>query len=236
MISVRTAAQLELLLFGAEGVEGVSRSLRPDTTIVMTSTVGADAVRDAASQLLPLSIGLVDAPVSGGSARAAQGALSIMVGARHDHLEAARPVLDLLGSAVHVVGQKPGDGQVMKTVNQLLCGVHIAAAAEALALVHSLGLDLESSLEILQSGAAASFMLADRGPRMIKQLRDEPVEVRSRTDVMLKDMGIVQDLCHVSGVSSPVAAAAHREYLAAVEIGLAEQDDSVLVTTDTKDR
>ncbi len=230
VISVRTAAQMDLVLFGAEGVAGVCDSLRPGATIVMTSTVGADAVREAAAKLRGASIALVDAPVSGGSVRAAQGALSIMVGAEEDHIEAVRPVLELLGSTVHVVGPRPGDGQVMKTVNQLLCGVHTAAAAEALALAHSLGMDLETALQILQSGAAASFMLADRGPRMIEQLRRQPVEVRSRTDVMLKDMGIVQQLAQACGVVSPVAEAAHRKYREAVQAGLAELDDSSIAT------
>ena len=227
VISVRTAAQMELVLFGPDGV---AQSLRAGASIVMTSTVGADAVRSAAAALGPLSIGLVDAPVSGGSLRAARGDLLVMVGAQPDHLEAAQQVLDLLGSTVHVVGPQPGDGQLMKTVNQLLCGVHTAAAAEALALADSLGLDLETCLQVLQSGAAASFMLADRGPRMIEQLRHEPVELRSRTDVMSKDMGIVQDLCEASGVFAPVAGAAHRKYLAALQAGLAQHDDSSLVT------
>lgn len=230
VISVRTATQMELVLFGAPGVEGVARSLRPGATIVMTSTVGVDAVRRAASELGRFSIGLVDAPVSGGSLRAARGDLLVMVGAQQEHLKATQDVLDLLGSTVYVVGPEAGDGQVMKTVNQLLCGVHTAAAAEALALAHSLGLDLETCLQILQSGAAASFMLADRGPRMIEQLRHEPVELRSRTDVMTKDMGIVEDLCQAAGAFAPVAGAARRKYLAAVQAGLGEQDDSSLAT------
>ncbi|MET3808237.1 3-hydroxyisobutyrate dehydrogenase [Nakamurella sp. UYEF19] len=226
VISVRTADQMQHVLFGAGEVQGIAQALRPGAAVVMTSTVGADAVRHAAEELRPFSIGLVDAPVSGGSVRAASGDLLVMVGASREHLEVTRPVLDLLGSTVYVVGSEPGDGQTMKTVNQLLCGVHTAAAAEALALAHSLGLDLERCLQILQSGAAASFMLADRGPRMIAQLRSEPVELRSRTDVMAKDMGIVQGLCQTSGVLSPVAEAAYGKFRAAVRAGMAEQDDS----------
>jgi 3-hydroxyisobutyrate dehydrogenase len=228
VISVRTGAQMTSVLFGDHGTQGVVHSLRAGTTIVMTSTVGVDAVRQAAVDLRPFSIGLVDAPVSGGSVRAARGELLVMVGARPQDLEGARQVLDLLGSTVFVVGSEPGDGQVMKTVNQLLCGVHTAAAAEALSLAHSLGLDVEACLQMLQSGAAASFMLGDRGPRIVEQLRHEPVEVRSRTDVMSKDMGIVQDLCRATGTYAPVAEATHQKYLAALEAGLADQDDSCL--------
>ena len=122
--------------------------------------------------------------------------------------------------AVHLTTLTRGEG---------LVGL-IAESAEALALADSLGLDLDTCLQILQSGAAASFMLGDRGPRMIAQLRRQPVELRSRTDVMSKDMGIVDSLCRAAAVAAPVAEAAHRKYLAALQAGLAEQDDSSLAT------
>ena len=85
-------------------------------------------------------------------------------------------------------GERPGDGQAVKLVNQLLCGVHIAAAAEALAYAAGLGLDPATVHDTIRHGAAASFMLDDRGPRMLAREFDE---VRSALDIFVKDMGLV---------------------------------------------
>jgi 3-hydroxyisobutyrate dehydrogenase len=118
----------------------------------------------------------------------------------------------------------------MKTVNQLLCGVHIAAAAEALALARALGLDPAAALETLGAGAAASFMLGDRGPRMLQAYDDGGAEVRSRLDIFVKDMGIVTTAARGVGVSTPLAAAAEQVYLMGQAHGMAAQDDSSVIT------
>jgi 3-hydroxyisobutyrate dehydrogenase len=125
-----------------------------------------------------------------------------MVGAPDDVLARCRPVLDRIASVVAHVGPQPGDGQAMKVVNQLLCGVHIAAAAEAIALARSLGLDPEVALGVLSEGAAASFMLADRGPRMIADHRSTG-PVRSRLDIFVKDMGIVGQIARAAAMPTP---------------------------------
>ncbi len=123
-----------------------------------------------------------------------------------------------------------GDGQNMKTVNQLLCGIHTAAAAEALALAKTMGLDLDQCVEVLNKGAAASFMLQDRGPRMVQQLTGGTPELRSRVDVIAKDMGIVGDLARRLQLPTPVALAAENLYRMAKKAGLDGEDDSALVT------
>lgn len=227
LVGVRDAAQLDAALFGPDGM---AEGLAEGAVVVLTSTVGTDVARLAATRLALQGVDLLDAPVSGGAVRAAAGDLLIMVGAAPDVVERARPVLDLLASTVHVVGAAPGDGQTMKTVNQLLCGVHTAAAAEALALARALGLDLGTTIDVLSSGAAASFMLADRGPRMAQQYDDEGPELRSRLDIISKDMGIVNRLVRAAGVAAPVAAAAEQLYLLGQAQGLSAQDDSVVVT------
>ena len=139
-----------------------------------------------------------------------------------------------MASTLVRVGDAPGDGQAMKTVNQLLCGVHIAAAGEALALARALGLDAEVALKALMSGAASSFMLGDRGPRML-QVYDEDdglhdVEVRSSLNIFVKDMGIVSSAAKGAGLSTPVAAAAEQLYLQGAARGLGDRDDSSVIT------
>ncbi|PYF98456.1 3-hydroxyisobutyrate dehydrogenase [Georgenia satyanarayanai] len=227
LVSVRHAGQLEDTLFGAGGAVG---RLRPGCVVVLTSTVGADVVEAVTRRLEEHEVLLVDAPVSGGPVRAGAGDLLVVVGASDHALARSRPVLDALASSVVVVGPREGDGQRLKTVNQLLCGIHTAAAAEALALAHALGLDLDQTIDVLGRGAAASFMLADRGPRMAQQLHGTDPPLRSRLDVIAKDMGIVSRLAHELGVATPVAAAADQLYRLAEAAGMGAADDSVTTT------
>lgn len=226
LLAVRDQEQVEDALFGADGAVA---TMRPGAVVVITSTVGPDAVRAAATRLADRGLLLVDAPVSGGPARAVTGDLLIMVGADEPALATARPVLELLASTLAVVGPNPGDGQALKAVNQLLAGVHIAATAEAVALARGLGLDPQAVIDVLGQGAAASFMLSDRGPRMIEAY-GEGAEVRSRLDIFVKDMGIVTGIAANARVPVPLAASAQQLYLLGERAGLADHDDSSIVT------
>ena len=138
-------------------------------------------------------------------------------------------MLDALSSTLTVVGPRAGDGQALKAINQLLAGVHIAAAAEAIALARGLGLDPAVVIEALSQGAAGSFMFADRGPRML-QAYTGGAEVKSRIDIFVKDMGIVTTVGRTSHVPLPLAAAAQQLYLIAEAAGLGASDDSSVVT------
>jgi len=227
LVGVRDAAQLEAALFGPSGA---ASTLAPDSVVILTSTVGLEPAQDAAARLAQQQVHLIDAPVSGGPVRAGKGDLLIMVGADPAALDRGRSVLEALSSTLTVAGPRVGDGQMLKTVNQLLCGVHTAAAAEALSLAHALGLDLDATLEVLGKGAAASFMLADRGPRIAQRLTGEAPELRSRLDVISKDMGIVARLARQAKVATPVAAAAEHLYLLGEALGLGAEDDSVIAT------
>ena len=227
LIGVRDAVQLERALFGPLGA---AETLAAESVVILTSTVGRDAARDAADRLEEQGVLLIDAPVSGGPVRAGKGDLLIMVSAGPAALDRGRSVLEALSSTLTVAGPRVGDGQMLKTVNQLLCGVHTAAAAEALALAHALGLDLDSTLEVLGKGAAASFMLSDRGPRIAQQLTGSRPELRSRLDVISKDMGIVTRLAREAKVATPVAGAAEHLFLLGEALGFAADDDSVIAT------
>ena len=222
LLAVRNRAQLDNALFGDDGVTEV---LEKGATILLTSTVGIEAVREVAQQLDALGLHIVDAPVSGGPVRAGNGDLLT-----DEAYDATRDVLNQLASTLVRIGSNPGDGQAMKTVNQLLCGVHIAAGAEALALAEALGIDPAIALETLGAGAAASFMLADRGPRMLQAYDEGGAEVRSRIDIFTKDMGIVNSAARAAGVATPIAAAAENLYVIAEAQGNGAQDDSSVIT------
>ena len=170
---------------------------------------------------------VVDAPVSGGVARAAEGDLLIMVSGAQPAIERVRPLLEALARNAPVVGEEPGEGQKVKLVNQLLCGVHIAAAAEALAFAEALGLDARATWDVVRDGAAASFMLDDRGARMLDEAFEEP---KSALDIFVKDMGLVGEAARASGQPSPLAAVAEQLYRAGSRAGLGRLDDSSLIT------
>lgn len=226
LIAVRNAAQLEEVLHGPSGVVPV---LGPGAAIILTSTVGAEAVEAEAARLAETGIGLVDAPVSGGPVRAGEGDLLVTCGATPEVWEVARPVLDEMAGTLVLVGDAPGKGQSMKTVNQLLCGVHIAAAGEALALAGKLGLDQRMVLDALMAGAAQSFMLGNRGPRAIEAWEGADPEVCSRLDIFVKDMGIVTAAAKRAGISVPVAAAAEQLYVLGNAQGRGGDDDSTVI-------
>ncbi|WP_178945774.1 NAD(P)-dependent oxidoreductase [Kocuria sp. TGY1127_2] len=222
VIMVATGPQLDAVLFGEDGIADV---LSSGTTLLIMSTVGLAAVQRAARALEPLTQHIVDAPVSGGVARAGTGDLLIMVGGSDKDVASVKPLLDALGSNCPVVGPEPGDGQKFKVVNQLLCGVHIAAAGEALALADSMGLDVAQCHEVLNGGAAQSFMFQDRGSRMVNEEFDE---ARSALNIFVKDMGLVTDAARAADQPVPLASAAEQVYLRGRREGLGRKDDSVV--------
>ena len=222
-VTVATPEQATAAMFGPEGAAG---PLAPGATVVIMSTIGPAAVRELADRLAPAGVGLLDAPMSGGVARAERGDLVVMVGGPREHFEAVRPFLDRLGSTVAYVGEIVGDGQALKLVNQLLAGVHIAAAAEALGFAAALGLDPRAAWDVVRHGAAGSFMLGDRGARM---LDGEFEPVRSALDIFVKDMGLVMAAAKAHRLPTPLAAAAEQLYLAGAAEGLGRRDDSSIV-------
>jgi 3-hydroxyisobutyrate dehydrogenase len=222
VLMVATPDQVEGVLFGADPA---AEALCPGAAVVVMATVGPAPVRRWAERLARQQVELVDAPVSGGSARAAGGDLLIMVGGTHLAVDRVQPLLDAMARSAPHVGATPGDGQKVKLVNQLLCGVHIAAAAEALALAEAMQLDPAATWEVLRGGAAASFMLDDRGARMVHGTD----EVKSALDIFVKDMGLVTDAARASSYPAPLASAAEQLYLAGHRAGLGRRDDSAVI-------
>ena len=165
-------------------------------------------------------------PVSGGALRAAAGELLIMVSGPADPIARVHPLLDTLARSAPVAGPFPGDGQRMKLVNQLLRGVHIAAAAEALSFADSLGLQAAQCWQVLREGAAASFMFDDRGARMVAAQFDHAL---STVDIFVKDMGLVSEAAAQSGAPIPLTAVARQLYEHGHELGMGYLDDSARI-------
>jgi 3-hydroxyisobutyrate dehydrogenase len=222
VLMVATPDQVESVLYGADPA---AEALAPGATVVVMATVGPAPVQRWVERLATQQVDLVDAPVSGGVARAAAGDLLIMVGGSDEAVARVRPLLDAMARSAPHVGTGPGDGQKVKLVNQLLCGVHIAAAAEALALAEAMDLDPAATWEVVRGGAAASFMLDDRGARMVHGTD----EVKSALDIFVKDMGLVTDAARAGSFPAPLASAAEQLYLAGRRAGLGRRDDSTVI-------
>ena len=194
---------------------------------IIMSTVGPDAVREQGQRLRQAGASVVDAPVTGGTARAKTGELVIFASGAEQDLEAVQSVLRAMGS-VRNVGTHLGEGQGIKVINQHLCSIHIVAAAEALSLAQSLGLDRAAVLALVEKGAAGSWMLSDRGPRM---LEGTDVDVSSSITIFVKDSGLVADSAKACSADVPLLQVAHQRYLAAAEAGLGLRDDSRVIET-----
>jgi L-threonate 2-dehydrogenase len=205
--------------------EGALAALPHGAHICLMATCPPDDVMRLAGELDGCGKVLVDCPVSGGVVGAEAGTLTIMVGAPEAAFAAVSPVLRAMGDKLYHCGPKQGQGAVVKAVNQLLCGVHLAVAGEAMALGEKAGVDPKVLLEIVSGSAASSWMLRDRGPRM---LMDTP-PVTSAVDIFVKDLGIALAAGRSASMALPLAAAAHQMFLAESGSGNGSGDDSQVV-------
>jgi 3-hydroxyisobutyrate dehydrogenase len=221
LLMVVNAGQARDALFDKGGLAALAH----DASIVLMATCPPAEVAGIGQEVRATGRAFVDAPVSGGVVGAEAGTLSIMIGASDVDYARVRNLLAAVGDKLFHVGQEPGQGAMMKTVNQLMCGVHIAAAAEALSLAERAGIDGKLAFEILGGSAAGSWMLGNRGPRM---LMDEP-PVTSAVDIFVKDLGIVLDAGRGEKAALPLAASAHQMFLAASGLGHGSRDDSQVI-------
>jgi L-threonate 2-dehydrogenase len=221
VVMVVNADQAETVLFA----DGALAALAPDALVIVMATCAPDRIIGMAAKVEAAGRRFIDAPVSGGVVGAEGGTLTIMAAASEATFAAAQPILATLGSNLYHLGQKPGQGAAMKIVNQLLAGVHIAAAAEGLALAEKEGIDPAVALEILSGSAASSWMLKNRGPRMV---RDDGT-VTSAVDIFVKDLGLVLDAGRAAKMGLPLAAGAHQSFLSASGLGHGSKDDSQVI-------
>ncbi len=221
ILMVVNAAQAEAVLF--EG--GALEALQTDGVVALMATCPPTAVETIDDRVRKSGRRLIDSPVSGGVAGAKAATLTIMAAGPKKTFDAVKPVFDALGDKVFHVGERPGQGAMVKTVNQLLCGVHIAVVAEAFALAAKVDVDLKILLEIMSGSSASSWMLKDRGPRMLEA---EP-EVTSAVDIFVKDLGIVLDAGRDVKAALPLAATAQQMFLATSGRGDGLADDSQVI-------
>jgi 3-hydroxyisobutyrate dehydrogenase len=222
VVVVVSAAQVEQVLFGPDGAIG---ALPGGRVVMQCATVPPGFSKALGERLVAAGHPLLDAPLSGGRARAETGELTIMSSGAPVAYDQAQPILDAVAAKVYRLGDAPGTGSLVKTVNQLLAGVHIAAAAEAMALGTRAGADPRALYEVISNSAGNSWMFSNRVPHML----DGDYTPLSAVDIFVKDLGLVLDTGRDVKQPLPLAAAAHQLFLMASAAGWGRIDDAAVV-------
>jgi len=199
-------------------------SLRPGAVVLSCATVPPAFAREMEARCATSGVLYLDAPISGGAAKAATGQLSIMASGTPMAFAAARPVLDAMAETVFELGDGAGAGSAMKAVNQLLAGVHIATMAEALTFGMTQGVTPAAFGEVISKCAGTSWMLENRTPHIV----NGDYTPRSSVNIWPKDLGIVLDIARDAGFDAPITQTALGQFKAAAEMGLGGVDDAAV--------
>ncbi|GGA25443.1 L-threonate dehydrogenase [Neptunicoccus cionae] len=219
--TVLNALQTRTALFGENGA---AARLRKGGVIISCATVTPAFASEMEAEAEALGLLYLDAPISGGAIKAAEGRLSIMASGTQAAFDAAEPALDAMAETVHRLGERAGPGSAMKAVNQLLAGVHIAAMGEALAFGASQGLDPAQVVDVVSVSAGTSWMFENRGPHVV----EGDYTPHSKVDIWLKDLGIVGEVAAASDLPVPISANALAQFKAASAAGLGDEDDAAI--------
>lgn len=220
-VVVLNAAQTQAVLFGENGIVA---QLRPGAVVMACATVPPDFARDMEARCQAAGVLYLDAPISGGSLKAASGDLSILASGVPEAFAIARPVLDATAATVFELGDQAGAGSAMKAVNQLLAGVHLATMAEALTFGMTQGVTPEQFGEVISKCAGTSWILENRTPHIV----DGDYTPRSQVNIWPKDLGIVLDIAKSANFSAPITAVALQQFIAAAGMGMGTEDDAAV--------
>ena len=219
VVAVVDAGQTRSALLGPAGA---ARAMKPDGVVIASATIAPNAARALAREVEALGPAYLDAPISGGAAKSASGELIVMASGKPAAFERARPVLAAMAATVYELGVEAGIGSSFKLVNQLLAGVHIAAACEAIAFAKRLGLDLETVYKVITSSAGNSWMFENRTPHVLAG----DYRPLSAVAIFTKDLGIASDVGRASNFPLPMAATALQMFLMTAAAGMARDDDA----------
>jgi L-threonate 2-dehydrogenase len=216
------AQQTEQVLFGAKGV---ASALAKGSVFIMCSTVAPAWSIAMEERLEAMDLLYLDAPISGGAAKAASGQMTMMTAGKPQAYAKAGGVLDAMAANLYRLGDQAGNGSKVKIINQLLAGVHIAAAAEAMALGLREGVDAAALYEVITHSAGNSWMFENR----IAHVLAGDYTPLSAVDIFVKDLGLVLDTARSSKFPLPLSATAHQMFMQASSAGFAREDDSAVI-------
>ena len=221
IIVVLNAKQTREIIFGQDGI---SEKLKKNTLIMVCTTVAPDFAKEMALDCKNKGLLYLDAPISGGAKKSSEGKLSYMISGSNQAFNAAKPLLDATSETIFEFGEVVGAGSAMKSVNQMLAGVHIAAMAEAITFGITQGIEPKRFLEVISKCAGTSWMLENRAPHII----DNDYSPKSSINIWPKDLGIVLDIAKNSNFAAPLTAAALQQFMSAAGSGLGQEDDAAV--------
>lgn len=221
---VVNAAQTEAVLFGEQGAVP---AMRAGSVVISSATVAPDFALQLGARVEAAGLLMLDAPVSGGAARAASGEMTVMSSGPAEAYAACEDVLAAIAGKVYRLGAEHGAGSKVKIINQLLAGVHIAAAAEAMALGLREGVDADALYEVITHSAGNSWMFENRVPHIL----NGDYTPLSAVDIFVKDLGLVLDTARRSKFPLPLSATAHQMFMSASSAGHGGEDDSAVIKT-----
>ncbi|MEO7761046.1 MAG: L-threonate dehydrogenase [Casimicrobiaceae bacterium] len=219
---VVNAAQTEAVLFGTHGAV---ETLVPGSVVIASATVAPEFATELSRRLAERDLLMLDAPVSGGAVKAAQGQMTVMASGPAEVFAKVKPVLDAIATKVYQLSEAAGAGSTVKMVNQLLAGVHIAAAAEAMALGIRAGADPAQLYEVISNSAGSSWMFQNRVPHILAG----DYTPMSAVNIFVKDLGLVSDAARKMIFPVPLTAAALQMFVAASAAGFGGEDDSAVI-------
>jgi L-threonate 2-dehydrogenase len=219
---VINAEQTEDVLFGSGAV---ATAMKAGSVFVMCSTVAPQFAQNLESRLNAMGLHFLDAPISGGAAKAASGQMTMMTAGRPECYASCEEFLNIMAAKVYKLGVQAGNGSKVKIINQLLAGVHIAAAAEAMALGLREGVEAKQLYEVITNSAGNSWMFENRMPHVI----NADYTPLSAVDIFVKDLGLVLDTARASKFPLPLASTAHQMFMQASSAGFGREDDSAVI-------
>lgn len=219
VVVVVNAAQTETVLFGADGIVAV---LAKGSVVISCATMAPAAAKGFGTRCAEYGILYLDAPMSGGALRAGTGELTFMASGTAEAFAAARPALDAMAGKVYELGDEAGVGASFKIVNQLLAGVHIAAACEAITFASKLGLDIAKVYEVITASAGNSWMFENRVPHIL----EGDYSPKSAVNIFTKDLGIVSDIGRAETFPLPITASALQMFVMTAAAGMGRDDDA----------
>ena len=222
LLLVVNAQQVNAILFGEEGL---AAKLRPGTVVMVSSTLSALDAQQIEQQLAQYQLLMLDAPVSGGAAKAASGEMTVMASGCDAAFAQLQSVLDAVAAKVYRVGSEIGLGSTVKIIHQLLAGVHIAVGAEAMALAARAGIPLETMYEVVTNAAGNSWMFENR----MRHVVDGDYSPKSAVDIFVKDLNLVADTAKALHFPLPLASTALNMFTEASNAGYGREDDSAVI-------
>jgi len=219
---VVNADQTEQILFGEYGA---AANLKAGSLFIMCSTVDPNWSVALEKRLNDMGLLYLDAPISGGSAKAASGQMTMMTSGQSAAYAKAGNALESMAANVYKLGDRAGYGSKVKIINQLLAGVHIAAAAEAMALGLREGVAADALYEVITNSAGNSWMFENRMAHVIKG----DYTPLSAVDIFVKDLGLVLDTARATKFPLPLSATAHQMFMQASTAGHGREDDSAVI-------